>query len=322
MPLDTRYLARLSGQEILDDTPCAKCGYNLIGLKTNDRCPECGRPIHLHPLDDEPDPGRPVEILRSTGRMVDAPREYVSRLAGACVAMAIGGAGMACAAAIHGLVGRLPGSAALAVSALAWTAGTWIATEPRRLPKLKHPVDTCAEWAGLRLSTRLTQPLWFVAAGILQAVAVFGAAVPAGARMSLEWGALAVLAAAYAGLVPLAVQLSHLMYWSGNDGLTFRLRVATWMLSLGPLAIVPWALAGPPLPDPALLGFNHAPIQRLSDTTLATHDGLAFVRTIGLTLLAVGVLSPVWWLVWCLKDAAVTTRGVVRLQRDRRGDAA
>jgi hypothetical protein len=34
------------------------------------------------------------------------------------------------------------------------------------------------------------------------------------------------------------------------------------------------------------------------------------------------VLSPVWWLVWCLKDAAVTTRGVVRLQRDRRGDVA
>ena len=40
-----RYRNVVSGVTISDERRCTKCGYNLYGLKSNSRCPECGTPI-------------------------------------------------------------------------------------------------------------------------------------------------------------------------------------------------------------------------------------------------------------------------------------
>lgn len=69
----TQALARTrSARAVIDDLPCAGCGYNLRGLSTNDRCPECGVDITDSAL-LLAEPDIVAGSLRSIGRWCLAP---------------------------------------------------------------------------------------------------------------------------------------------------------------------------------------------------------------------------------------------------------
>src|SRR5262249_18813740 len=79
MPIDERELRRTRGlfELITTDRLCGKCKYNLRGLPTNGRCPECGTPVTRA--------GR----RRFSDSLTDAPLFYLKTLAVGAILLAI-----------------------------------------------------------------------------------------------------------------------------------------------------------------------------------------------------------------------------------------
>ncbi|CAG0955143.1 hypothetical protein PHYC_00421 [Phycisphaerales bacterium] len=220
---------------IVEDRLCTRCSYNLKGLKTTDRCPECGNPI------------RPRQV--GGGNMTEAPLPYLDRLA-TWAGIGVAAAGVVFVMMLAGAAFK-PGNAALlatsgltAFAALWWGYAVRVVTEPRRLGVASN-INTETEWKRWRYLTRWSQWLWgvgftlvFVAATALHgALALQNAAgpsttgfvMPAIVTASAMVGTAALLLA-FAGLIPTAVYLSFLADWANDISLAMRLRMAPFML--------------------------------------------------------------------------------------------
>lgn len=243
---DSRYnpLAKHVGinTPIVEDRPCAKCSYNVRGLKIGDRCPECGTPI------------RGVALAGRSETMTDAPLRFLRQQAwGARAMLACGLVGVA-----SGVVATAfwysPSAAMLAAmigaaAACGWAWAVWRLTRPRQ-SRRPRASDAAQEWKVLRALTRWSQVLWGVGAiHVLMAstmawgAAGLGAPPGSGVTVFLVLGGV-FFVGGIAGIVPLAIYLSLLADWAQDTSLASRLRLLPFALVLAfPLAYLTAVLA-------------------------------------------------------------------------------
>lgn len=220
---------------ITEDRLCTRCSYNLKGLKTTERCPECGTPI------------RPKQV--GGGSMTEAPLPYLERLA-VWSSLGVTAAGIAFCVGLTGAAFQ-PGSAGAvivagltALAAWGWGYSVRIITEPRRLGVASN-IDPQTEWRAWRSSARWSQWMWGAGFTLLfvAVTAYYGALVrqgPPGPNTPplvmpgivpvATWLGAAALLAALAGLIPTAVHMSFLADWANDITLAMRLRMAPFML--------------------------------------------------------------------------------------------
>lgn len=223
----------VNGEAIIDDRKCHRCAYALRGLKTSDRCPECGTPVRRK--------------IAGGGSMGEAPVEYLDGMRLWSFVALLGGAGMLFLLVVTAVLP--PGSAWRVFAALpalagsvGWAYGVHRVVAPRRLG-VPSSIDTVKEWSKLRVMVRVTQWAWVGLAGVVFiGVSVqFGAAqratgLPPGAAPmptpSFVISVLPALLTGFLGMIPLYVYLSFLADWANDTALAMRLRTATFMLLL------------------------------------------------------------------------------------------
>jgi hypothetical protein len=238
------------GVAIDEDIPCQRCQYNLRGLKTGERCPECGTVISL------------IGRARFVSSLTDAPIGYLQRLMLGCYMM--GGAAMLMAT-VPGfawIMGLRPAWSAtqmiLPLPVMLWAVGVWIVTAPRQTGPQER-VDTTREWRRLRGWTRASQAVLAVGmlfAGVGASLEYFAMQATRAAwlatnpnpmvtplpatPLSLEakvfligGGVLSLLG--YLGLPALAVMMARLADWANDTGLADRLRLSVMGIAGGPV---------------------------------------------------------------------------------------
>ncbi|MCE7974754.1 MAG: hypothetical protein DYG92_10620 [Leptolyngbya sp. PLA1] len=231
-PRDSIFRRHRPSDPIHEHRQCHRCGYDLIGLKSGDRCPECGVPIRFNP-------GRVGES------MTEAPKAYLTSLAAAAWKLVVG-----CAAGVGLsvlLVFLLRGSStvSMAVAVMAagsaglWWWGVMGLCKPRQTTQ-PTTVNLEQEWKWLRVLSRCSQAGWPVAYGLIVIGTVlamgfakrFGPGAGPGPVSSayLVAGAVAAVVA-FAGLVPLSIFMSCLADWANDLGLGRRLRMAPFALA-------------------------------------------------------------------------------------------
>lgn len=226
------------GAVIVDDRACGKCGYNLKGLRTGGKCPECGTSIRKHTPRGE--------------SLVEAPREYLEGLR--LAANVLGGCVFVLAIIVPGLVyltnASGPGGIAtiagiLFIVACGWVWSVWVVTAPRRLRRAT-PINLNKEWAGSRWAAR-GMLACAPATLLLTATAAMMSGKGAGAPLAnlilvlIGVGALGT----FFGLAPLAFHMARLASWANDEALSMRMRVAAFSLSVaGPVSIACFILAG------------------------------------------------------------------------------
>ncbi|MDX2131006.1 MAG: hypothetical protein SFY69_03005 [Planctomycetota bacterium] len=311
----------VSGAMVIgEDRACARCGYNLRGLKPGDRCPECGTPIRIR--------------RDAGGGMTEAPLSYLDRLA-LWSTVAIIGAGV-CVASLLATIGASLGNplllAALGLAALgagAWGAGVYHVTGPREFGA-PSPIDPVREWARLRLIARVSQFMWgggftilFAGVTVLHGVAVRQAAAAAAAAAGGGAGApviapgppvsatvlvalgLLVLVLALVGMIAALLYFAQLADWANDLSLATRLRAVPFVV----VASVPVGV---------LFLFTLALVRGTARMIII---GPAVVITGGLFLACVGfiVVPLIQFMLLCQWARANSTRA---MDRDRRSSAA
>lgn len=216
---------------ITHDRACHRCAYNLKGLKTGDRCPECGTPIRVQRV--------------GGGSMTEAPMAYLDRLAWWSTA------GVVLLGATLGFMvaaGFMPSGSPITVflaGGAALTSGLWAlavyrTTEPRRLGEAST-INTDEEWRGLRTWTRVlacAAPAGLAIAFVCATVAYGRAAsAAAGAVVTpspfLAWcmvGAGVLLLAGFVGLFLTGAYWSLLADWANDMALAMSLRAAPFVM--------------------------------------------------------------------------------------------
>lgn len=235
MPIDPRELSKFSGiGDLIDfDRPCARCNYNLNGLRFGGRCPECGQPIH-----------RRRSSTRFADNLTDAPMGYLRTLRMGFATMALGSlAGIAAFSTLLFGSWATPVRAALygtlVAASMAWWAGLYLVTGPR--PRDNETIrDPILDSVALSTASRSIQATWVVAT-VSFAAAGYAPGTP-GSVLAVVGLVLAFIS--LFGLVPLAIQLSALADWAGDTGLGNRLRTAAWAIAGGGAAFVVGQAAG------------------------------------------------------------------------------
>ena len=279
---------------ILDDRTCRGCGYHLRGLKTDAKCPECGRPI------------RARDAARFADQMMQAPFAWLRRYVGGTFAMFAGGWLM--------IVGLLAwdlfawpgwGCAALIGSAI-WTVGVWVATNPR--PKTQAMAgDPSAEWRWLRAWARASQPLWIpgIALGLT-------ADWSGSASVLLIVPASMCVLAAVIGWWPLMAHQANLAHWASDTSLAGLLRIVSW--SVGPRLVI--SRFGLGIAQEVRAGMGGAgamglgPLSTLGGTLFFLVAGVVVVGTTGHVLLAL-------WRLWRMAHWAALAHMSVQVRDDR-----
>lgn len=199
------------------DRPCLGCGYNLVGLKTDGVCPECGRKIVI----------RQKDVARYSDNIVNAPLGWLRGLAMGSTLMFLASLGMFAAFVAAALAASAaPGVPVIAgIIACVWYVGVWMSTRPRPRMKLMK-MDPRREWRGMRAAARASQAGWVLTAGFLLA----GARGP-GAGMGLFlWLGVTSFAVAVLGMIPLFALLSNIAYWGSDSNLADRFRACAWLI--------------------------------------------------------------------------------------------
>ncbi len=216
------HLAQSVGPTRIDfDRPCARCGYNLIGLELDGTCPECGTKI------TETRRRRPP---RFADQLIHAPPPWLSnfRLAGLVLA---GSGSLLFGCLLLFSVSRFApfGVIALGASA-AWYWGCLLITRPRpEMPWMEE--DPHREWATHRAIVRGTQGAW--ALGIAMLVFETTAIGTGAGGPILRIVGLALLGGAVAGAGVMTWYASNLAYWGADSRLGDALRGSSWMLGIG-----------------------------------------------------------------------------------------
>jgi len=216
MPIRLEDLPAPPSELIADDRTCAGCGYSLNGLRTDGKCPECGRPIR-----------RPRTEARFGDQMVQAPLGWLRGYARATLLLGLGGWTLALSVlAWTWTLSWIAGVTALA-GAAAWTAGVFLSTRPRPRTKMTV-VDPRQEWVVMRLWARVSQPAWIFAVLITLAAQA--------AEKSDTWIIAPIVACVLVGVVgwwPLMIVQSNLAYWASDTDLAGKLRNSPWIVVIG-----------------------------------------------------------------------------------------
>lgn len=222
------------GQLIQEDRPCGECGYNLKGLRFGGTCPECGTPIALHRRKKrDPDMG-------------DSPIGYLRALSAGFQLM--GAAGIVWIAWL--ILGSRFSTSTLTLLATGslvytgWFCGVLLALRERPFARRRREEKAGPpEWFALRLSILITQAFGFVALGAIVANVGGG---------SMFWAivAMAALLIVMGGWPGLAIYLSRLAWWAGDDQLSVRLTaLGFWLGALGAawvfLGVMPASIVTP-----------------------------------------------------------------------------
>ncbi|MBY0311491.1 MAG: hypothetical protein K2W85_05440 [Phycisphaerales bacterium] len=216
---DLRAAAK-SSQPIVGDRPCRYCNYNLIGLKSDQNCPECGKPI-----------SGPKDLPRYADQMVNAPLRWLKSFNLGCTMLSWSGIAMTILAFALFLLPSAGVAIAFAAVSLFWAVGVWISVAPRPKSKMMM-IDPLREWHLARICARVSQWFWPIAG-----TACASSFVTEGTLSSAL--AVASIACAIIGLVgwwPAGAILSNLAYWASDTELADRLRNASWITAFGFLA--------------------------------------------------------------------------------------
>lgn len=227
----------VAGATVDQHLSCPGCGYDLIGLKVADRCPECGAPIRTK--------------VRFTSGMTEAPTPYLARLARGATALGVGGGLML----LWGLVlvhvpamaRWIPTAGVLLAATGLWAWGAWRVLEDRRTAP-GEKADPAKEWLGVRRVARWGALLWplvgmlvFLGATVATSAVALAPVVstpilatptppPSGMSGTLFLAAAAAWLLAMLSVIPLALHMAYLADWAQDYQLAMRLRGAPFML--------------------------------------------------------------------------------------------
>ena len=207
-----------------EDRRCIGCGYNLKGLKSSGKCPECGRPIVKR-----------RRGVRGNDSLVHAPTGWLLKFkAGAMLLMSAAAIAVVLPFAVPVLRRAAFEYAifgAMMLATLGWWVGTWLTTRARPVMPTTT-IDPREEWFWLRVLSRVSQAGWPLAVGVGMVIARMNAAFATGAAatgapMSLLIAESILCAVAAAGIVPLCVYLSNVSHWASDWALMMNFRACS-----------------------------------------------------------------------------------------------
>lgn len=226
------------GLHIHEHLACPGCGYDLIGLRYRERCPECGRVITFI----EPS----AQDEGAVSELIDAPVSYIATMQLGYLVM-VGALLLGLASAFGAAMGVGAGGALIA--ALLWLGG--LALVARQRPRAEGaPLRREPEWWQLRLLTLLSQSAWVVAAALGWAIASpssgsapFPGTPGAAGAPAQPFGVdalyvvmLVCVGVGLAGWVPTTMLLARYADWTRDGDLAMRLRGAAVSMGIsGPI---------------------------------------------------------------------------------------
>ena len=222
MAIDPRELDSMprTGSPLPEGRTCTSCGYDLTGLMSGGKCPECGTTITP-----------PRSNKRLADNLTDAPLGYLKRLAAAQIgAMLASFAGLGTALLANSV--PTPRNTALPlVCALVWCGAMAVITLPR--PKTEGMArDAVLDQPKIRLSVAFVQVFW-----LLSTLCGFiGAALAANSAPLANGFGVASTVLAYPAMLGVAltsIYFGSLADWAADTGLADRFRLSAWTLVLG-----------------------------------------------------------------------------------------
>ena len=208
---------------IMTDRECSHCGYNLRGLPSESRCPECGTPC------------KKIFQSKASGTMsIEASTNFVRMLRTGFMLASIGAIG---------IIGMLLFSAEglLIITSFFWVSGIWMVTSPRQgRGTIIH--DDILDNDRFRLIIRFANFGWLAYGLSMLAVSMLmGGAGNSSMLLKLPLLFLVFVtgAVSWISLIPTSIYLAELSYWASNDRLAQRLRSTAWTMAFfGILTVV------------------------------------------------------------------------------------
>ncbi|GAB4554481.1 MAG: hypothetical protein Tsb0013_17140 [Phycisphaerales bacterium] len=209
---------------VLEDRPCSSCGYNLKGLVTGGKCPECGTLIRAFSRLHEDDLG-------------DAPKAYLRVLqlgfvvlgfAGVMIMLAVLSLLIDSALATRGAImqsvtigpsgaGGAFRAVAFPLGAIAWSVGMQFVLHPRPgVGGQPRQRDGKTEWSTLRAFVRTGSIA--LALGVIANVVAGLASIEV-----LRYISLPLIVYGIAGVVALCFYLSNIAHWASDTHIAMRL---------------------------------------------------------------------------------------------------
>lgn len=244
-PVDPRELKRATRtyvDVIETDRLCVQCRYNLRGLPTNGKCPECGRPIH--------GARSGAGFRRFSDNLAQAPLFYLKTLAVGAWLTAISGVVLLVSLHMTREMKRMDSAIIASLAAVVWWVGVFIVTGPRAFGDYTLR-DEALDGPILRVANRVVNAAW-LGAGVSWVV-VFRAPLASRLEEYAEIAAGGCTLVGICGLVTLGLQMAALCDWAGDSKLSERFRGTAWILGASVLLSVV-ALAGSKVPG-LLSGF-------------------------------------------------------------------
>lgn len=261
--------------KIESDCTCANCAYNLKGLSTGDRCPECGTPAgasfngvngrHRTFESDQPcagcgynlkgraigdhcpECGKPAGMAIPHEQWLShAPISFLKPFSKGAMITGVMVPIHCVAFTLLIFFSRSTTTAVLAsITGCVYAIGVTLLTVPR--PAADGSANV-REWAALRMLSRLSQWGWLGGTIAIAADAAITARVP-GAPAGTVFSLMGVLmfVMAIAGLVPLLIYLVRIAQWAGDSEFADRLRMLPLLLPVSAAVAATGGIVGPML---------------------------------------------------------------------------